>query len=351
MQKCLKLTPKQTNELKDVVRNNDSTGAEVRRAQTILLVDQEVESTAITAVTGYSRRHAFTLRRRYLENGISAIQDKRQGQPKALLAKKQREEVIAAVKTTKPSDHQYNSQHWTTGILGDFIKRKYRVQYKSKTSYYLLFKGAKFTYHKPGRVYEKRDEAAVKEWRKAAKIRVEQALQAEPKTVILTGDQINLSTQTTFQKIWLPANEFPKIEISNQRESRSIYGFLNVRTGQEHAFKTKWQNMYITRDILGKLRKIYPDQKILLIWDQAPWHRGSKAQEFINQDGNIETIYFPRAAPEENPQEHVWKKGRSQITHNRFIQDIDQTTDEFVKYLNNAKFLYSFLNIDFSAVL
>ncbi|MCG2711972.1 MAG: transposase, partial [Candidatus Omnitrophica bacterium] len=139
--------------------------------------------------------------------------------------------------------------------------------------------------------------------------------------------------------------EYPKIEVSSKKEARSIYGFLDIKNGKEHAFKVKWQNMYITYEVLGELRKIYPREDILLIWDQAPWHKGSKAQEFIKEDGKIKTIYFPRSAPEENPQEHVWKQGRSKVTHNKFIENIDKATNEFVDYLNNSKFRYSFLGI------
>ncbi|MCK5123555.1 MAG: transposase [Candidatus Pacebacteria bacterium] len=154
-----------------------------------------------------------------------------------------------------------------------------------------------------------------------------------------------LSTQTTFQKIWLPRRKYPEIKVSNTKKNRSVYGFLNIRDGKEHAFKTEWQNMYITVEILEKLRKIYPNQKMLLIWDKAPWHKGCKVQEFIKEDGRIKTIEFPRAAPEENPQEHVWKNSRSAISHNKYIVDIDKTTDKFVDYLNNIKFKYSFLGI------
>ena len=84
-------------------------------------------------------------------------------------------------------------------------------------------------------------------------------------------------------------------------------------------------------------------QKLLLIWDKAPWHQGSQAQKCIKEDGNIQTISFPSAAPEQNPQEHVWKSGRSHVTHNNFIKDIDSATDEFVNYLNATKFNYSLL--------
>ncbi len=344
MKKCKKLISKRKQELQDVINNSKSSGREVRRSQAVLLLNQDTDIQMIIALTKYSRRQIFDLRRNYLEKGVKAIKDKKKGKPKEILTKKQRDEMIEIIKTKSPRDYEYECNYWTTTILGDFVEQEYKVKYKSKTSVYLLFKRAKFTYHKPGRVYEKRNEQEVKKWRKTTKIKVKQALK-EQNTVILTEDEMVLSNQTTFQKIWLPRGEYPRIEVSNKKESRSIYGFLNIRNGQEHAFKTEWQNMYITYDILKRLRKIYPDQKILLIWDKAPWHKGSKAQEFITKDGEIETINFPRAAPEENPQEHVWKNARSQITHNQTIMDIDKTTDKFIKYLNNVKFRYSFLGI------
>jgi transposase len=182
----------------------------------------------------------------------------------------------------------------------------------------------------------------VQEWRIKAKKRVKQAWE-EQDTVILTEDEMSLSSQTTTQKIWLPQGEYPKIEVAKKREARSIYGFFNIKTGQEHAFKTKWQNMYITAKILKKLRKAYPTQKLLLLWDKAPSHKGYRAQEVIEKDGNLEQSYFPAAAPEQNPQEHVWKNGRSKVTHNEFITDIDKATNKFVKYLNTTTFPYELL--------
>jgi len=345
MKKCKKLTSKQRRDLQDVINSSKSSGKEVRRSQTVLLLDKDTDIQMIIALTNYSRRQIFDSRKNYLEKGIKAILDQKKGKPKEILTKKQRDEIIEIVKTKSPRDYDYECDYWTTTIVGYLIEEQYKVKYKSKTSLYLLFKRAKFTYHKPGRVYEKRDEQEVKKWRKTTKNKVKKILRQEPNTVILVEDEMVLSNQTTFQKIWLPQGEYPKIEVINKKESRSIYGFLNIKNGKEHAFKTEWQNMYITAKILRKLRKIYPHQKILLIWDKAPWHKGSKTQEFITKDGHIKTIDFPRAAPEENPQEHVWKNARSQITHNHTIMDINKTTNKFVKYLNNTEFHYSFLGI------
>ena len=343
MRRCKKLTQQQAQEINIIIKGKRS-GQEVRRAQTILLINDEVRHDAIKTLTGYSRKHAFALRRGYLQDGISAIEDKRKGTPKEILTKSQRTEITALVKTTAPNAHGYATAYWTTGILGDLITQRYGVCYKSRTSVYLLFRQARFTYHKPGRVSERRDDTEVEQWRIQAKKHIHKAWR-DPNVVILTQDEMHLSTQTTAQKIWLPKGEYPKIEVARKREARSIYGFLNIKTGDEHAFKTKWQNMYITASIIPEVRKLYPDKNILLIWDQAGWHRGSKAQQAIKLDGKITTMYFPTAAPDENPQEHVWKSGRAVVSHNAFIQDIDVATDAFVAYLNTTKFPYSLVGL------
>ena len=340
--KYKKLTKKQIKQLDNIINHNDSTSKETKRAQVIIMLDNKVGSSIITKITSYKKSQIFEIRKKYIEKGIVAIEDPTRKNPKELLTKQQREEVVETIQTKTPDNIGFHSSYWTTALLGEYIKRKYKVKYKSRTSTYLLFRQAEFSYHKPGRVYEKHDEQEVKKWRKKARIRLKEVWD-DNNTIILCEDEMVLSTQTTFQKVWLKKNKYPLIEVSNTKTNRSIYGFLNIKTGKEHAYKTERQNMYETTKILKKIRKIYPDKKLLIFWDGPGWHRGSKVQEFIEKDENIETIYFPPYSPEENPQEHVWKKGRGKCSHNKFIENIDKATDDFIKYLRKTKFNYSFL--------
>lgn len=303
----------------------------------------------ICKITRFSKTRIFAIRKAYLTRGTEAFIDKRKGKPKELLTKKQRDEIIETIKTKAPKDIGITSDFWTTSILGEWIEREYEVSYKSKTSLYLVFKKASFTYHKPERKYHERNEKEVSLWRKQTKPLIKQAFH-DKDTLLLSADEMILTTKTTIQKVWLPQGESPYVEVTNKHiKRRQIYGFLNLKTGEEHAFKTLKQNMYVTTGILKKIRDIYPKQKIVLMWDNAGWHKGSVVQEFIKQDKNIKVIHFPKYAPEENPQEHVWKHGRSHVTHNRFIEDIDIATDELVTFLNKTIFPYSILG--FSPVL
>lgn len=213
------------------------------------MINQRVDYATIFSLTGFKERSVLIFRQRYLEQGLKGLEHKRKGKPKSLLTKAQREEIIELLTTTRPKNHGYEIDFWSTSVLAHMIKEKYGVIYKSKKPFYLLFEEAKFSFHKPGQVYEKRDEGRVEAWKTDIKPKLEEAFQ-DPNTVILCEDEMVLSSTTTFQKIWLKKGDYPKIEVSNTKKNKSIYGFLDIKTGQEHAFMKDWQNMHITVEVL-----------------------------------------------------------------------------------------------------
>lgn len=345
-----KLTPDQISELKLSLKQAKSV-TEAKRIQAILMVNEALKAETIADLTGLKRSRAFGLRNLYLNQGLGAIKTTEK-KVKSLLTQKEINQLQKLLKDPSTPIDLYQTPFWTTTLLADYIKKEFEVDYKSKTSIYLIFKRVKFTYHKPSRVYERNDSKKVAAWVKETKPIIQKAW-GDPDTVILASDEMILSTQTTWQKVWIPEGEYPKVKVSNTRKNKSIYGFLNVKTGREHSFVTEKQNMFITRRVLQRIRLIYPKQKnkgnklegkkILLFWDGPGWHRGSQVTDYIQKDGNIQIIFFPPYSPEENPQEHVWKEGRSKITHNKFIRDLDQTAKDFVTYLNSTRFDYSLL--------
>lgn len=61
---------------------------------------------------------------------------------------------------------------------------------------------------------------------------------------------------------------------------------------------------------LQKLLTAIPEAPLILLWDRAPWHRGSQITENLDPNPRLQIIPFPTAAPDLNPQEHVWKATR-----------------------------------------
>lgn len=299
------------------------------------------------SLSGFTLDHAKRLKGQYLKMGIDAFLDKRHSNRDRVLTRKERGRVITDVSSKKPREliAGCHDDYWTTHWLGEYIHVLTGKKYKSKTSSYLIFKEAKLTWHKPGKVYNKADPLTQELWKKETQP-ILQAHWNNPNTIIFCVDEMVLSIQSTIQKVWLPKGTYPPvIETTGTRKNKSFYGFLNLKTGQEHTFITDYQNMYITRDQLMKLREIYPTQHLLFIWDNAGWHRGSEVTKWIKEDGNAECIYFPSYSPDMNPQEHVWKAGRQAITHNKQITDIQETADQFKTHLESHNYPYELLGL------
>lgn len=325
--------------------HKERAGAEVRRAAAVLYINDEADEQTIQRFTRYSRRQAFAIRKAYLDRGIEAFRDKRHSNRERILSAQQRRNVINVLQTKQPKEVLVgcHDTYWSTNLLGEYIERHYGVRYKSRTSSYLLFREAKLSFHCPGKSYEKADAVRMETWKKQQLDGRSSLMRAwkDPGTVVLCEDEMVLTSSTTIQKVWLPKNTYPPVVDTNTtKQRRSVYGFLDLKTGQQDAFATDWQNMYITVSVLEQLREVYPTQQLFIVWDNCGWHRGSEVQRWIRRDGRIKTLYFPPYTPELNPQEHVWKAGRKATTHNLHITDIEQTVLDFITYLTSRTFDY-----------
>lgn len=334
------MTPKQIADIQ-TFRKTTKDAEAAHRALAVLLLVQGGDM----AYSLYTVDHARRLKYAFLHQGTIAFEDKRRSNRNRVLTKQERETTIQILQTKQPKDviAACTDEHWSTYWLGRYIGEMFGKAYKSRTSHYLLFHEAKFSFHLPGKLYEKSDPAVKAAWAVNTKPILEQYWR-EPNTVILCEDEMVLTNATTLQKIWLPKGEYPPVlEINTTKKRQSFYGFLNLKSGRQHTFVTDKQNMLVTAEILTKVRKLYPTQKLVLFWDNAGWHKGSKAQEWIEQDGNTETVYFPPYTPDFNPQEHVWKAGRAHVTHNRHITKLKEIAEEFRQYLESRTFCYELL--------
>jgi transposase len=87
-----------------------------------------------------------------------------------------------------------------------------------------------------------------------------------------------------------------------------------------------------------------PDLPLLLFWDRAPWHRGKPIDKVLEENPRLEIIFFPTASPDLNPQEHVWKAVRKEVSHNHLEARRPELANRFLNQLNLTTFNSSFLD-------
>ncbi|MGH3091584.1 MAG: IS630 family transposase [Gaiellaceae bacterium] len=168
------------------------------------------------------------------------------------------------------------------------------------------------------------------------------ALEA-PQTVIMPEDETSLYLQATTQAVWAPRGQTPVVRVHPNREKVSFYGTLNLKTGQDIVMRSDVMNSQASARHLEQILDSVPDVPILVLWDRAPWHRGQPIRDVRSANPRLEIMYFPVAAPDLNPQEHIWKATRRAVSHNHLMPKLPELAERFERHLTTTTFESSFL--------
>lgn len=162
--------------------------------------------------------------------------------------------------------------------------------------------------------------------------------------MIIAMDEASLYLQATTMAVWGPRGQPLTVRTDPGRAKTSFYGALNLKTGQVLAQQVEHMTAEATAGYLETLLETYHDVPILLLWDRAPWHRGEKIREVQAANPRLELVVFPTAAPDLNPQEHVWKATRRAVSHNHTQRRLPGLAKRFKDHLTASTFRSSFLD-------
>jgi transposase len=162
--------------------------------------------------------------------------------------------------------------------------------------------------------------------------------------VILAQDEASLYLQATVAQVWALRGQTPVVRADPQRTKTSFYGTLDLSSGCVTVTEASAMNGAATVQHLEQVLAAYPGKRILLFWDRASWHKGPLVREWLAANPRLETIAFPVASPDLNPQEHVWKATRRAISHNHARRHLPELADKFATHLRTQTFRSSFLD-------
>ena len=144
--------------------------------------------------------------------------------------------------------------------------------------------------------------------------------------------------------VWAPRGQASSLRIAPSRKHTSFYGTLNLQTGQEVVTVAETMNAQTTAQHLQVLLDAYPERKILLLWDKAPWHHGQALRDVLAQNPRLTLLTFPTASPDLNPQEHGWRATRRAVAHKHILRCLPDLAARFERFLKQTTFASSFLD-------
>ena len=73
---------------------------------------------------------------------------------------------------------------------------------------------------------------------------------------------------------------------------------------------------------VGRMYPARENPRVVLLIDNAPWHRGKPIDEALRDNPHLELKRLPSYSPQLNPIERLWKVLRRRATHNRLFESV-----------------------------
>jgi len=124
------------------------------------------------------------------------------------------------------------------------------------------------------------------------------------------------------------------VPITGNRSKRIIHGVINIITGELLLLITEVWDEVTHQYFLGMIRSHWRGWQIIIFEDRGSPHTSEESVEEVAALG-IRIRLLPRACPELNAMDHLFRSVKGEALADRPTQTIDQSADAACRYLYN----------------
>lgn len=284
---------------------------ELKRAMAVKMSLADLAHTLISTLLQVSEPFVSKWVASYHAGGVACLHLQYEGAP-SYLSPAARQEVIAYLQT-QPS--------WRLEAVVHYLETGYQVIYQSPQSYYDLLTEAGLSWKRTQPVNPKKDEAQVLAKRAELKDVLAALYPAvQQGTVsVLMEDECHLHWGDVCGYVWGQRDHRIEVPLTNARERQTYYGALDVFTGEFLVHPYPAGKGIYTVAYLKWLQSQRPDQRLVLIWDGASYHKYAETRAYLAEvnaglpeaDWKITCLLFAPHAPEQNPVEDAWLRAKT----------------------------------------
>lgn len=313
------------------------------KAQAVLLASSGVDTAAIALAC--SRRPSTVegwlkdWRQRRLSSIFTGHKDNSNA---GKLTNEQLEEIKQTLQQP-PSATGLPKEFWDVPQLKQYIHTQFDVVYECDDSYHFLLKFSNLSFKYPDTFDRKRDEDFIAERMKSIKTELT-PLMNDTAWEVFAVDEVRMDQEAITRRAWLKKGENTVIRVNRNKESQSYIGFLSQKNYHCHLYEMPWQNSEEVLKAVEQFLKEYPNKKIAIVWDNAPFHRSKALRDELAKGGLMERVHLiamPPYAPDNNPIEHVWGVTKQAIANTQY-PSFNDTKKAFDDYIKGRRFAYTF---------
>lgn len=122
------------------------------------------------------------------------------------------------------------------------------------------------------------------------------------------------------------------VPITGNRQKRILHGVINIRSGEVLLLITKVWDEVTHQYFLQMIRAHWRGWHIILFEDRGTPHTAEESLE-LAAALKLQVRLLPRATPELNAMDHLWRAVKGRALANRPTRSIDQSADAACRYL------------------
>lgn len=297
-------------ELRDFISSNPDS-REQKRALAAMMCLEGLSPSKIQRILNVSPSFISRFKIRFIEYGVKGLKLGYKGS-KAYLNPEERIEIIKYLES---------KEYFSLQELKEHIKDEYDVFFKSDQSYYELFHDANISWKKTQKKNPKTDDELVSKKKK----KIEEILEANReeiesgKLIVYMIDECHLLWGDVCGYVWGKTNIRIEIPITNERERQTYFGAVNYQTKQFFIQEYETGNSENTVLFVKYLQSLNKGVRVLIFWDGASYHKYGEMRDYLSNINEgleksewiITCELFAPNAPEQNPVEDIWLKGKN----------------------------------------
>lgn len=282
------------------------------RAHFVLMRDQNMTQQQTANVMGYGVRTVRRWLSRFDAEGVDGLYDvPKMGRPQL---EPHLTDIVETQAGQPPTVYGYLQTVWTVALLALHVLNRFRVDVSASTIRRALH-AVRFSWHRPKLTPARKPDPL----HTAKQARLAEVLACPPaEATIIAADECEVHLLAVLRAMWQRIGEQLRLPTPGQNRRRSVFGGLNVRTGQWHYLLADHKRTADFIAFLTRLAQTYTTGLIFVIVDNASIHSSKALMTWLAGQPRIQIVYLPTYSGHQlNPVEKVWWQLKQFIAANR----------------------------------
>jgi transposase len=166
----------------------------------------------------------------------------------------------------------------------------------------------------------------------ASKRGLKRGLSGRSRTIVLMLDETIVTETPPLYARYGKVGQQIELPITGNRAKRILHGAINIKTGEVVLAVTQEWDADTHQAFLRMVRSHWRSWRIVLFEDKGTPHT-ARASRQLARELDIEVRWLPRATPELNAMDQLWRHVKRDALANRPTRSIDASVDAACRYI------------------